>query len=731
MNTLYYRGHSQTEAPSSGLSETVPLKQLKIKDTIFLPTVTSAQEIVFTRPKTWQVLPDTVLQVEFQHAHELLPNRSWIEMIVNEKVLKHVALTKENAEGHTEIIPIPPSLLKDVNTLRFKVEQHYTDKCEDPLDPSLWTQVLPATKFVFHYNPVLPQVDLKSYPYPLIDPLTYSPAKIHYTVPSGIPAKEAQAMAMVNLQLGQAAHKKEMRTHAGFQRDTSSSSDTHEVILGTPSDNPALSQLGATPGGYKLQGRNWVTPSGQPLEDGAGLILLYSDPNDISRAILVVSGNSSEGVLRAAQYLSTPANQKSLNGSAVMVPGSWNPESQSSEKKPRQIESEDRTFEELELITNAKGYDQVEKVNAPPLTYKFPVVGNFKKPNTQLSLNVKYSYGPDFNPEFSSLEIRMNDRAIGNIPLLNPNGEQDVEATIPISNELILPRNRLVAQFHMLPNKQGYCIDRFIDKAWGRIHKDSRFIVKGNVQPNLPNLTLLGDIGFPFSRHDNLSETHFVIPKDASKEALETLLGFTTRLGRDTKTDTDFRFTLGDSSGDIPKDKDVLIISQKGSDPTSSGVSGLPFLLSWPLEGVKPFLKQFQLEDKTIEKLQDSGVAGYLEQRLSDDKSFKVVTQLAGKREAALTQLAQYFETDEYLDNEENIWEKDPNGSLHQMILLNAGPNVTVADYPIYHEEKPSTTTPSNLKGLPWMFFVGLGILLFIIIIIFPILLRKILPKRR
>jgi hypothetical protein len=719
-----------TEGPAAGAVQTeiVPLKLFRIRDSIYLPTVRSQRELTFTKPKTWALKPDSYLQVEFQHSHELQPHRSWLQILVNNAVIKHIPLTHENAEGTTVKIPLPVGALKDVNTLTFRVEQHYTDRCEDPLDPSLWTQVLPATQLVFHYTPVLPQVSLAQYPYPIIDPLTYSPARIRYVMPKFPSLEESHAMTLVNLNLGQGAQKKQMETRLSIEREAVRT-DEHLVYIGTPVDNPNIGKYVGHYSGYGINGNSWVNKaSGETLGEDAGLIFYFPDPAVKGRAILVVTGNGPQGVLRAARYLTTPGKSEPMSGQVALVDPGWSPSGGESSRKPRFIDHQNRTFAELELITEQSGYQQVEKIHAPPLVYPVNVVGDFRKEGTKLWLDLVYSYGPGLNPEFSSLELRMNRISIGNIPLTNPEGEENVRASIPISNELIHPRNELVAQFHMLPDKYGYCVDTYVDKAWGRIHQDSTFRVEGPVGPRLPDLTYLGDIGFPFTRHDNLQESHFILPKQPSRAVLQTLLGFTTRLGRDIKSDTDLRFTMGEEGSSIPTERDILSIVSSGADGAKLGQADGLFLLTWPLASMKPLLKQFKLADNAMNRIQDSGMAGYMEQRANAGHEDRVTTVLTAKRDEGLLAMARLFENDEA-----KAWEAFTSGSLKQLSV--AEDLLTAADYPVFREEKARMAGLPMAQGLargsawydnlPLPLFLGVMLLIFMALVALPVIIRK------
>jgi hypothetical protein len=696
-------------------TEQVPLERLHIHDVILLPTVSSQYEAQFTRPKTWQVSPKTALYLEFQHSSELLPNRSWLQIIVNDKVIKHIPLTKDNIEGSKLTIPIPVALLKDFNKLNFRVEQHYTDKCEDPLDKSLWTQILPATRLVFDYSPTVPQVALNAYPYPIIDTLTYSPAKVHYVVPQTATAQELEAMAYVNVHLAQQAQDHELHTRATFGNSTGPD-DEHLVFVGKGGSLPNISGFSGQFGKYSLQGGQWMdTTTNQPLAKDQGLVLFFQAPGSQQHTVLIVTGNSEEGVLKAAQALTQRPLETSLTGNAYLVQSSWSPAGNRSATVPRFVEEQGRTFHELGFKN-----EEVHKINAPPITYKVPVVTQFANNGGKLNLELNYSYSPQLNPEFSSLELRMNDVSIANIPLLNPSGEQMQHASIPISPELIKPRNNLVAQFHLMPDKYGWCVDNYVDNAWGKIMDDSRFTVEGSPKSYLPDVGLLNNTMYPYSQTDNLETVQLVVPEAPSEALLDALLGFTTRLGRATLADTDLRLDLIKGSSGIDANKHAAVFrSAKDNISLPAGAK-----LVWQTDGAT-MAKELKLQDpdngQVSAKLAELGSGAYMEQYVTGGNH--IVSVITAPNSDGFLTINHLFEDDKTFE------------PLASGLLQHASSNSPQLNpiTPIrYHQEKQLTLWEQVthwVKALPWTnIIIGL-VAGFFLLILLPFIVGRILRK--
>ncbi len=624
---------------ADALTRNIPLRQLGVKETLYLPTVSSQQRVEFTLPPTWRISPgDSYLETEFQHSTELLPDRSWLEIIINEQSVRKIPLTRDNSKSTRVRVPFSGVPLRETNILKYRVEQHYTDKCEDPLDPSLWTQVLPSSHLVIAYTPVLPPVDLSAYPYPMIDSLAYDPAKVRFILPEKYTLSDLQAMTLLNVHLGQSSRKREIHPSLRFSGKGIEDSDNHLILVGTPTDNPEIKHFAGSVLNYRLIENRWAErDTSKAMPERAGLVLFFRHPDKPSRTVTLVTGNTPEGVLQAARFLTTRPRLAELKGTEYAVSENWKPSGNASRAVSRYIEQENRSFIELGFETR-----QVEKINAPPLTYAIPVVSDFSIASNEIdpprmTLDLTYSYSPGLNPEFSSLELRFNDRAIANIPLENENGQDQVRTSVVVPNELIGTHNELVAQFHLLPDKYGFCVDNYEDRSWGIIHNDSRFSIGGNVASRLPDVGLVNSTGYPYTRTDNFEGLHVVIPEKATRNLLETVLAVTGRLGRVTLADTDLRLSLDHKLG-VPLGRDILIFGT-GDIPESAR---RPFLLNWPA----PHAKLFHLDNTQAVRFSDDNLGAYLEQQFIPGNSRRVVTVITGRSPQAFNAVRQLFEDD-------------------------------------------------------------------------------------
>lgn len=691
-------------------TRTVTLEDLDVEDVIYLPTVSAQRQLTFTKPDTWSV-NSAMVDVTFQHSLVLTPHNSWLQVSVNDKILRKVSLGPSNAKATRLKVPIPPGILKDFNTLSFTVQQHYIDQCEDPLDKSLWTQILPESKLVFNYSDRLPEIDLAAYPYPVVDPLAYGPVEVQYVVPEGSTDRELQALAYVHVHLAQAADNREMLSRVAFPK-IDYGGENHLVLVGRPIENPDMQAFNASAAqlGYRIDRGQWIdTRTRQTLNDDTGLILFFPHPQHPDRAVLMVTGNSDEAVLQAATYLTTRPSEAGLTEQAVAVPEGWMPPESRSATVPRFIERETRTFAELGFPVQS-----VEKINAPPILYHVPVLSSFKEQGDNLYLDLVYSYGPGANPTYSSLELRLNDVAFASIPLLNEEeGEERARATIPVPKELIQKRNTLVAQFHLMPDKYGFCVDNYEDNNWGKILDESSFRVEGDPGSLLPDLGALKIAGYPYTREANLSDTHIVLSENPSQALIESMLAVASRLGRYVTADTDLRFSVKRGIDNLPKTKNVIVLQEIRKD------AGLPkgHRLGWLMEdGERSLLREYRYAGQGGEaqaNYVEGRGAAFLEQ-FQPYNNRNVVTVITSPQGRNVDLVARAFERDER-------YEKLLSGPVLMLAAPDGEVNSVMAQ-PFHIEPPPSANWFDNI---PWK-TIGLIVLgVFLVMLALRVLIRK------
>lgn len=630
-----------TPAPVSGSGRQlrINMKDMGDEQGFTLKTVKTERQYHFTKPQGWKVLPSSVVHVSFQHSPTLLEKRSALNVLLNNRILKTIPLDKSNVTPTQLDIAIPPALLKDHNVLAFQVDQHYTLDCEDPFSAELWTTILPDTTMRLDYQPLPVKPDLAAFPYPLLDELnTYAPSKIGFTLPDSLSDASLEALGIVMVHIGQ---RNSWREYEPFLVSSSNSGSGDSLVLvGTPSENPAIESLGGS-GDVHVSGGKFVDASGVALPDTYGVIQLIPNPNTPSKAVLVVSGNGPEGVKMAAKTLAqNPSNRLLVGRSAIIK------EFQPGPEHPFRawdgfIQHSGDTFHNLGMETqSARG------ITALPILYKVKKMPDLFLPGQRkVKIHTIYSYASQIMNEQSKLEVKLNGKPIKSVPLNNPKGETLAEMTFEVPTEEFFTYNDLEYQFHLFPEKYDAC--RFVTDVhiWGTIHNTSWVELPGEVKTPVPDVGLVNDGGFPFTAYQDLSHVAVVMPKQATDGDKEVMIQTLSRLGRESasRRGISIRAFHADSlPGDVRGDSHLIVIGNKDRNPLLNELRSKSRLV------VEEKWTELRTPDGKVIEMGYSPDQGLVEQMLSPWNDKRVVLILNGETDTALNRIAQLFAYDKW-----------------------------------------------------------------------------------
>ncbi|MEM0950955.1 MAG: cellulose biosynthesis cyclic di-GMP-binding regulatory protein BcsB [Cyanobacteria bacterium P01_H01_bin.74] len=660
----------KTPTTKPGFKKTRGAKTLKIdmkalgNETGFrLKTVKTQRDYEFTRPRGWKILPSSRLVVKFQHGASLLPERSSLNVLVNNRILKSVALDKDTVKSSTFSVAIPPELLKDKNTLSFQVDQHYTYKCEDPYSEELWTDILPGTEMTLNYQPMPTQPNLASYPYPLIDNLNhYFPTEIAYVVPQGLSSSSLEGFGVIATHMGQHSQWHPLNPEI---RNTLPDNQ-NAIVIGTPAENNVIQSL-SNKFSLKLSGTAFRDKSGITLPDDFGVIQMIQNPKSPSHVVLVITGNSPEGVKKAAHLLVQNQLNKVMVGQSAIVEA-YTP----GDNYPYRawdnfiLRSGDR-FYDLDLKTQTS-----RGITALPIFYTLKLMPDILlKDRSTVKIKTRYSYASQLDVEQSKLEVLLNGNAIKSIPLDDKQGKTLAEAEIEIPTEAFSTYNQLEYRFHIYPEKYDMC--RFVTDVhlWGTIHNTSSIDYPGEVKTPLPNLGLMNDGGYPFTAYQDLSKTSVVLPDNYTATDLNAMLQLLTRFGRESRSLKGIELTAYKAS-ELPEDhktgNNLIVIGATGQNTLLEDLNDKSVLLTAPNS------EQTQLKTADQEKLaelQYQPGQGVIEELLSPWNENRVVLLLTGVNAPAIQQTAALFERDAWFKEiqEGNLMVVNANGPKSTIIM--------------------------------------------------------------
>lgn len=629
-------------------SLTIKLPELDegLKTGLLLKNRTAFREVYFTKPQTWNVLGGSNLKVMFQHAVQLQPHRSFLWVYLNGKLVTKQALDKSSVEMKTVTVPLPIGSLGDYNTLRFEVEQHYTDVCEDPLDPSLWTKIHADSGVTFNYALKSPPVTLEKYPFPLVDDYAYGNTKINFVVPSnlGSSTETLSALGIVASDLAQAISWKGLEFIASTENKPNDSL-YNTVIVGTPEQIPLIEKFNSSIGNaLRSQGgsKTLVNKSGTPLNDNEGVIYYFNNPKNSQKAVLIVTGNTPEAVYLAARYLANDTLAENLKGKVAVV-NNFNPTIDTPTTIAKYIHDRSLTFDQL-------GYDdrKAEFIGAPPLVYDIRVMPSMMTTETPLKIDLFYSYSKDLNDELSTIEVQFNDISLHSEKLDELEGEKDEQITIEVPAKLVKPYNKMKVQFHMFPFKYGYCVDDYEDKSWGIVSEKSKVILPPNAKIIFPNLGLFDDTMYPYSSDQDLSNTGILISDTPTLQDYQAMLNVLGAIAKQTKSNGSINMKIATSSNIDSADINNRNIALVGTITEGSYLQNIQDKLHLVFDNKYKLFTPYKNDKGVFSYSDDQGIIQQMNSALDADK---IITAFYGKIPEAVVLASQAVTKKENLKN--------------------------------------------------------------------------------
>ncbi len=586
----------------------------------------------FTRPREWKVETVKAL-LRYQHSPSLLANRSFLTLRVNNTSVGSIRLDQSEGEIGEAIFNVPTSLIQDYNEISVVAEHHTSETCTNPANPALWSEILPDSKLVFEFQPLPTTLDLSLYPYPFIDDLSLDPLRLAILSPSDYGEEWLTAVGRFQAGMGRLAEFQKLETRLVTTTNNLSWGD-RLVIVGTPGDQPILEDLTLPFGvenGQILDGDN------RPLPGEVGVLMLTTI-EDGSVPVLVASGNSPIGVAKAVQNLIQPGARDIVAGQAAIIdrvadvptpdPHSW----------PGYLPNQD-SFQLSDLtVPGGQPFQEVtvHGSEAPPVQVDFRALPDdrFSRGST---MTLHYSHSPQVNPRTSTVEVILDNVAIGSKRLSNRGADSKKTFKVNLPDNLIRPDSVLSVRFIMNPRESEFCGLTTDDQLWGRVYGDSSFDLNRGTVVTLPNLDLL-KTGYPFAAPQDLSATALVLPDTPGDEDVATMLAVTKRLGNLSRAESIKLnvYRAGTVPSEVREERNLIGIGRRDRFPLQQVLQAENFSLR---EGLTRFWMGSQ-----VHALPDS--EGIVRSVLSSDNRDRVLLALTAQTDAGLQQVQDLFNQD-------------------------------------------------------------------------------------
>ncbi len=508
----------ETRATNKQRTVSLTFKQMGAWSAINLRGVDASRTLSFP-VRSDEVVIAARLRFAFDYSPALIPELSHLRVLLNERIVTLEGLKKDKELSNAREINLDPRLFKDMNSLRFNMIGHYTRQCEDPFHSSLWLTISDLSRLELTLAPASRSNDLKYLPAPFFDKGENTALRLPFVFGSAPSFGTLKAAGVVASWFGAQAGLR----GAQFPVALNALPDTTAVVFVQGTDNI------------------------ESVKGAAGAsISIQQHPTNPHAKLLVIAGSNDEEMARAARTLALIA--PTLTGQQVTVTKETVPAPRKPYDAPAWIAS-DRPVRFGELTRpdelRVQGYfPETVRVNyrvAPDIfTWHTPGAPlKLKYRATRLPIHKNSSLNISINTSFiEALALNVPYKKSNELVTLNAGGAENSALR---EEDLFVPpygvggRDQLQLSYFFDVIKEGECRNLPPDNLQAAIDPESTIDFSGFPHyVALPNLAHFSNIGFPFTRMADLSETAVVLPDRPNAEELGVYLTVMGRMGEAT-----------------------------------------------------------------------------------------------------------------------------------------------------------------------------------------------------
>ncbi|MCM2311140.1 MAG: cellulose biosynthesis cyclic di-GMP-binding regulatory protein BcsB [Steroidobacteraceae bacterium] len=427
------------------------------------------------------------LHLEVTSSTAMLEKVSSLTVVLNGRSIAQLPYSPAQPSFAVDLL-LPRDLLRTgYNDLRLRAVQHYTDRCERPESPELWSEVDLLRSHV-RLEASLGRVAVAAGRIDaLFDAKLWSPLPLTI-VTAGPPADDA------TLQVGAIAAQA-VALHYRFHPIEVLHAEPRAAAAPQTGTFPGLDTAGFAAGDAILIGtRDELAPyvaDSLAAQIGDSYLAVLPNDADPSRAIVLVSGSDDAGVLRAAQAFAL-ARGIPYPGSAALSPSLVDtPELAPYSRVNGVYPDTEFTFRELGLGDSTTRDEPVHlEVNLPP--------DLFGRDDADVELRLNFAYSAGLRDD-SSVEVLLNGLLSRPIRLTSPDGGSFSDYVVSIPLKSFRPGSNVISFVPVFRGlHEGEC-QQPID-ARLTLHGDSRLVMpKAGHYTRLPDLARFAESLFPLT----------------------------------------------------------------------------------------------------------------------------------------------------------------------------------------------------------------------------------------
>jgi len=520
---LSVHGSTQTSssAASAGSYRLWFGDQLGLPQDLQLCGSSDTRPLRFYSESRWNPVAGSRLHLFLEHSANLDGERSFLSVSLNYGILRSLRLDEQNERRSEVSIPLPPESLTRENEFVFSVTQF----SRAPASDTPCTSIKLDSYIEIPYSDSESALDLRLFPAPFVDPHSYRPQKVSWLVPAdsaSTPTLQAMALMAANL-----------ARQAGAQLlqftlvRTIDSAEDPLIVIGTPQEQPQLTELHADPRLVIQQGEGKISVAlgeDQLLGESEGLVGVTTATKGRRRIpILFVTANSSMGVLNATRQLL--GGRSKPKGTVTRISQSSPPQKRARREWAGFIPPHSR-FRLSDLKVQPSRSVETVSQAAGLLHLDAPPDARFLDYGHEMNLAIKLAPGESRLPK---LTVHVNDELIGRFVSQEVFSGPVASVTVQVPTRLLGIRNVLNLGWEGGTEKDAGPAVTLLP--------NSEFYLPRVYRAELPDLSLLQYNLYPFSLQPNLEDLAVVIPDLLSVDNVALLTEMAFVLGRSAPAD--------------------------------------------------------------------------------------------------------------------------------------------------------------------------------------------------
>lgn len=539
-------------------SHEITLAGLRVRNIELLSPLGSTQ-FRFRVPDNWTPEGSNILYLNFEYFEQSLNLTedegvqdaliATLEVLMDGDLISTVALDKSVIGSQVLPVPLPVDRLQDTRnrahtiTVRFRAEDH----CQFNSQARVFIRS-DQSYMHFEYRENSPILNLALYPRPLSNTLLPNQTEtVVMVLPSEANDTNLDASARVSAGLGLlTGNSVELQIVSDETVTEAQLKNFNLLLVGTPQDNSIIRDFyerNAFP--TQLNEDGGLSVDGVPIADDAGVVQIITNPENPLRGVVTATGQSEEGLLKAAQALAGPPSIMGIGGPVTII----------SDVRP--ASSLAQSVFNVDFTLAALGIDNIILSGIGIQVAEIPfTIPSGQRLTEEASIEIFYNYSEVLATGASTVNILLN----GEIPIasrvLDANagtGPFSLKGLIPPTG--IVPGETNTITITVDTKGDWSCSPPNDSIAWFTISRDSKLhlpIVAAGVTSEKP---LVQQFPFPFNDRRDLRDLWINLPDEPTQQDIDQMIRVLSVLGAATVGGEGFAPRV--NVGDLPAGTDL------------------------------------------------------------------------------------------------------------------------------------------------------------------------------